>query len=124
MRNRVPGIGRTVLIVDQSDDNRDVLGTALRRRGIRTLEASEVEQGLQMAHDHHPGVIVLDLGNDPEDDENIQSKFDAESDRQNSTLVMIGIAKRLNSNSSKCTTIAKPYHYAPLIRTIEQLASR
>ena len=39
-------LSKRVLIVDQSEDNREVLRTALQRRGLRTIEASGVDQGL------------------------------------------------------------------------------
>ncbi len=116
-------LGKSVLIVDPSEDNREVLGTALRRRGLQILEATEVQQGLQLARKHQPEVIVLDLETVTADDAKVQSQYDAETSSRDGSLVVLGTAKRENL-SEKRQVVAKPYHYAPLIRTIEELASR
>ena len=51
----------SVLIVDSSPETREVLGTALERQGVRILSASRAERGLELAREHHPDLIVLDL---------------------------------------------------------------
>ena len=112
-------ISPSVLIVEPSADEREVLRTALARRGLRIFEAAEVEAGLALAREHHPRVIVLD------DDAGCgaaQRRFAADGE---ASLIVLGRAPR-----SECTEpdspgtqiIAKPYHYAPLIHKIEQLA--
>ncbi len=122
--NSAPITGKSVLIVDGCEDNREVLGTALRRLGIQTIEATGVEQGLRMAREFHPEVIVLDLESNSAENEEIQNKYDAETLRHNSTLVILGSVRMRAPESATRKTVTKPYHYAPLIRTIEQLASR
>ena len=52
---------RSVLIVDRSEETREVLQTVLERRGVRTLAAGRTETGLDLARQHHPDLIVLDL---------------------------------------------------------------
>lgn len=57
MKDRLP----FVLIVDDSDRNRklarDVLGVA----GFRTIEATTAAEGIALAAEHQPDVILMDL---------------------------------------------------------------
>jgi len=110
-----------VLIVDQSEDSREVLRTALERRGVQTLEASGARQGIELARQHHPRVIVLDLEADAAGDEHVQAQFDTESKDHDSRLVVLGRTARYERTLPKDRIVSKPYHYAPLIRTIERL---
>ena len=50
----------SVLIVDESLETREVLRTALQRRGTQILEASRSSQALKLAERHQPDLIVLD----------------------------------------------------------------
>ena len=52
----------TVLIVDPSADNREVLRTALARRGLTIFEAEAADRGLELAREHRPDVIVNLVG--------------------------------------------------------------
>ena len=52
---------RSVLIVDRSEETREVLQTVLERRGERTLAASRAVKGLELARRHRPDLVVLDL---------------------------------------------------------------
>jgi len=110
-----------VLIVDQSEDSREVLCTALERRGVQTLEASCARRGIELARQHHPRVIVLDLEADAAGDERVQAQYDAESKDHDARLVVLGRTARYERTLPKDRIVPKPYHYAPLIRTIERL---
>ncbi len=112
---------RRVLIVDQSEDTREVLRAALERRGVETLEASGARQGIELARQHHPQVIVLDLEADAAADEQVQAQYDAESRDHDARLVVLGRTCRYKRTLPSDRIVSKPYHYAPLIRTIERL---
>ena len=108
-----------VLIVEPSADEREVLRTALARRGLRIFEAAEVEAGLALAREHHPRVIVLD---DDAGSDAAERRFAAGGD---ASLIVLGRAPRSagsEPDSPGTQIVAKPYHYAPLIHKIEQLA--
>ncbi|MGF1525631.1 MAG: response regulator [Candidatus Competibacterales bacterium] len=51
----------TVLVIEDNELNRDVLGRRLRKRGYEVLEAEDAEVGLALAKDRRPGVILMDL---------------------------------------------------------------
>jgi CheY-like chemotaxis protein len=105
-------VPRSVLIVDPSEESREVLQTALERRGLRTFSAGEARRGLDLARRHHPDLIVLDLELD-----------DCGTDQfgeNNTPLVLLGSLRRGDPLTAG-EFVPKPYHYAPLIRKIEEL---
>jgi len=113
----------SVLIVEPSADEREVLRTVLARRGLRIWEAAEVERGLELAREHHPDVILLDTEANHAGDDGVQAEFDATSIAQHSSLIILGRISHDHSLPAS-QVIAKPYHFAPLIHKIEQLAAR
>jgi two-component system OmpR family response regulator len=52
---------KTVLIVDDEQDVREVLKAALQDAGFATLLASDGEEGLAVALERKPDVILLDI---------------------------------------------------------------
>lgn len=110
---------RSVLIVDESAENREVLRTVLEHRGMQILEASQPQEGLELARQHQPDLIVLDLELESAPPE-LPSRL-AEHATRETPLVLLGSARRRVADRHVAEFVAKPYHYAPLIRRIEQL---
>lgn len=108
-----------VLIVDESADSRQVLRTALQRRGVTTWETAEGETALRLARQHRPQVIVLDVDAD-EAGEGVYDQFADHARGGESSLVLLGTARRRGDRDNG-EFIAKPYQYGPLIHRIEQL---
>ncbi len=50
-----------VLIIDDTADNRTLLGSQLRIAGYAIIEAESGEEGLEMLHTHKPDIILLDI---------------------------------------------------------------
>jgi two-component system cell cycle response regulator DivK len=50
-----------ILLVEDNELNRDMLSRRLMRRGYRVEVAVNGREGLRMAHEHSPDVILLDL---------------------------------------------------------------
>lgn len=117
----------SVLLVESSNEERDVLRTVLETRGLRIWEARGAEEGLEIARQQHPDVIVLDLEAEWADRNEWHDQFAAPQDGHQASLVILGKARHLGTPHSPAQAagpiIAKPYHYAPLIHTIEQLAA-
>ena len=110
---------RSVLIVDQSEDSRETLRLVLRKRGVQTFEADEGLSGLQMARNHSPDVIVLDV-DEIGDDLDLYEEFAGHAEQDCASLVAIGTA-RVSKTRSPGEFVAKPYQYGPLIRKIGEL---
>ncbi|HVC94417.1 MAG TPA: hypothetical protein VND64_12040 [Pirellulales bacterium] len=112
--------GRSVLIVDPSEETCEALRAALEPRGVRIFAASQPRHGLALAREHRPDLIVLDL----ECRSTTSADGDAavaESLTREAPLVMLGTARRRPAHLPACQFVSKPYHYAPLIRKIEEL---
>jgi chemotaxis response regulator CheB len=111
---------RRVLIVDQSDEMRQLLKSILATRGWEILEARASRQGLDIAHDCHPDVIVLDVET-VQDASARPSRQDVPAwQAEEAPVVFLGKLPHVDSRRQhRC--LAKPYHYAPLLRTIEEL---
>ena len=112
---------RSVLIVDSSKENREVLETVLERRGLRTLVAGHIRQGVELARRHRPDLIVLDLETDGSTPEEASAPFFEPSHNPQTPLVMLGTVRRHGEPLPGGEFVAKPYHYGPLIRRIEEL---
>ena len=116
--------GHSVLIVDSSEDSRQVLRTVLERRGMEIFEASGAEQGLALAGRHQPNVVVLDLEVKDVDSETIFRQFNSKSGGDHTSLVVLGEVRLCGSAARNSEFISKPYHYGPLVRKIEQLVKQ
>jgi CheY-like chemotaxis protein len=55
------GDDETVLVVDDSEDIRELLCMMLRRMGYRAVGASNGEEGVDLALLFHPALILMDL---------------------------------------------------------------
>jgi CheY-like chemotaxis protein len=113
----------SVLIVDASADNREVLRTVLARRGITIFEAQAASEGLELARQHHPDVIVLDLEAEQIEAASIREQFAAEATDHEQSLIVLGRIRRAPVFTGG-HVISKPYHFAPLVHTIERLAAK
>jgi DNA-binding response OmpR family regulator len=111
---------QSVLIVDSSAETREVLQTALERHGVRILSASRARRGLELAREHHPDLIVLDLEVDGANAENPSAPFAEQSRTDCAPLVLLGTVRR-GKPAMATEFVSKPYHYGPLIRKIEEL---
>jgi CheY-like chemotaxis protein len=53
---------RTVLLVEDNEDNRIVYTTILKYYGYRVIEAHNGVEGVSMAREAHPDLILMDVG--------------------------------------------------------------
>ncbi|MFW6168996.1 MAG: response regulator [Planctomycetota bacterium] len=117
------GSQKCVLLVDQSDDSRDVIRTVLERRGMEILEASSAGAGLEMLREHRPNVVVLDADAESADNPRLRTAYDNELASIEGEIVVLGNMDRDHIGSEK-HLVRKPYHYGPLIQRIEELVRR
>lgn len=113
-----------VLVVDQSPDSRAVICTILQRHGWRTLEAADAAEGLLLARQHAPRVVVADLEHDAVQDRDLCAAYASECRRYNTALLLMGVSRKAAADVPSDCIVPKPYHYGPLIRKIEQLCRR
>lgn len=114
---------KRVLLVDQSDDARDVIRTILERRGVEIFEAPTARAGLELMRPLQPHVIVLDLETPGALNNYRSSGTDQELAGQQAEIVILGNLRR-DQQPSRQHVVRTPYHYGPLIQMIEELARR
>ena len=110
----------SVLIVDRSEETREVLETALKMRGIRTLSAARAKNGAEIAQSQQPDLIVLDLEIDRSSPDALCSKFGRGPGTNEPRMVLLGTMPKRSADPLD-EIVAKPYHYGPLIRRIEEI---
>ena len=55
------GKGQLVLVVDDLEDMRNLIGNALKKRGYRVLKAANGEQGYKVICDRRPDLVLSRL---------------------------------------------------------------
>jgi CheY-like chemotaxis protein len=53
--------GLIVLVVDDHDLNRELVRSVLERRGQKVLQARDGEEGVKLAREHRPDLVLMDL---------------------------------------------------------------
>jgi CheY-like chemotaxis protein len=112
---------RSVLIVDRSEETREVLQTALNRRGVRTFTASHAADGVELGQRHHPNLIVFDLEIGDGNLDDIMPPVWARPEDNNFHIILLGTLRRNCPQIPGSEFVSKPYHYGPLIRRIEEI---
>lgn len=55
------GPNRTVLLIEDNEDNLVIYSTILRYAGFVVIEARDGQEGIDAAKSHHPGLILMDV---------------------------------------------------------------
>lgn len=110
-----------VLIVDASRESRDILRTLLDRQGTEILETGRVDAASAIAHREQPDLIVCDADGDRSPASGATHNLALQASRSAIPIVVLGTVRRDFGPLSTGDLVAKPYHYAPLIRKIERL---
>jgi two-component system, cell cycle response regulator DivK len=53
--------GELILIVEDNERNRKLVRDVLQHRGYRTLESESAEEGIALARQHRPALILMDI---------------------------------------------------------------
>ncbi|HVX13985.1 MAG TPA: hypothetical protein VHC22_22565 [Pirellulales bacterium] len=109
-----------VLVVDACDETHEVLRTALGDQGVDVIATRNSAHGLSLTRAYQPDLIVLDLETDGSTAVAV-GRLAAESAARATPLLVLGATRRDRSCLAGCEFVRKPYHYAPLIRKIEEL---
>jgi len=112
---------RRILIVDASSESREILRLLLERKGLEAFDASGPDRASQLVHQRQPHLIVYDVENEHCPLTQAYMDLEQTATRSNIPIVVLGTAKRSMAPISAGQFVSKPYHYAPLIRRIEEL---
>ena len=53
--------GHLILIVEDNELNRKLVRDVLQAKGYRTLETETAEEGLRLAREHRPALVLMDI---------------------------------------------------------------
>ena len=119
--------GTSILVIDDDPDIRETVAFALKQAGYTVFTASNGEEGLTLAHDTKPALVVLDmmmpkrsgflviesLRKDYEDPIKIIMVTANEGERHESYAELLGVDKYLH----------KPFAMEQLIQRVDELLS-
>ncbi|HET6881471.1 MAG TPA: hypothetical protein VFI31_15015 [Pirellulales bacterium] len=111
---------QSVLVVDPQEETHEVLRAALGEQDVDVVVARDPAQGLALARQRSPNLIVLDLESDGPS-AIVAGRLAAEAASRLTPLLVLGHGKCDWQRLAGCQPLAKPYHYAALIRKIEAL---
>ena len=114
---------RCVIVVAPNGDTREVLETALTHRGLATYAAEQARTALRLIREHEPAVVVLDGETADAGDGRIQAELEAQLEASGTPLIVLGRVRGAQKLLPR-EVLAKPYHFAPLVHTIQELAAR
>lgn len=52
---------KTILVIEDNDLNMKLIRTLLKLKNYQTIEAEDAETGIQLAREHHPDLILMDI---------------------------------------------------------------
>jgi hypothetical protein len=93
----------------------------LERHGVQTLTACHAKEGADLARLHHPDVIVLDTEYETSELGVFCSEDGENGAYGGSSVILLGKVRRNPPKVPQGEFFAKPYHYGPLIRRIEEI---
>ena len=80
---------RTLLIVDDEDGVRSLVRMTLHSERYRILEASEGSTALEMAREHHPDLVLLDVMLPDQSGIEICRQLKADPTTSSATIIML-----------------------------------
>jgi len=126
----MPNDRKTVLIADDEPSTLALLGRHLRARGHQVLEASDGDQAWELAHEHLPDLVILDVMMPGMSGWEVCRRIrEAVSLAHTGVLMLTGIGETLNEMTSPLygadAYIDKPFEFGVLDQKIQEtLASR
>jgi PAS domain S-box-containing protein len=123
--------GVHVLLVEDDDDSRKLIGTMLKRHGARVTSTKSAEEALRVFEDELPDVMISDIGMPDQDGYELVRKLramPAEKGGKIPAIALTGYASRKDReralNSGYQQHMAKPIEQVDLIKSIATLIGR
>ena len=110
-----------VLLIHGCRETRGVLATALARRGIRIFATDRLDGITDFLERGRPRVTIVDTDAATADSQMI---CHALQQAETGNLIVLGKVRWNQSTLPVERVYRKPYHFAPLVRTIESLCAK
>jgi two-component system cell cycle response regulator DivK len=94
-------VAELVLIVDDSEPNAKLVRDVLEAAGMRTLSAATAAEGLALAREHRPDVVLMDLR--LPDLDGVEAARRLRADERTSAIPVVGLSaiRREDADSSR-----------------------
>jgi two-component system, cell cycle response regulator DivK len=117
---------KRILIVEDNELNRDVLSRRLARKGFQVLMASDGPQGIEMAQQHSPDLILMDLGLPQIDGWECARRLKADAATRQIPIIALSahamLGDRQRALEAGCDEFGtKPIDFPGLIRKMDRL---
>jgi CheY-like chemotaxis protein len=117
--------GHTILVVDDDADIRELIGTVLKMKGCRVVEAANGSQAVELAPQVHPALILMDLSMPVLDGYEATRRLKAQPDLCGIPVVAVSAhcdphhrARALAAGCSEC--VGKPVDFGLLVELLEK----
>jgi len=118
-----------VLVADDEPSTRGLVANHLRRRGFKIIEASDGDEAWQLAHEHLPDLVVLDVMMPGMSGWEVCRKIrEAVSLAHTGVVMLTGIGENLNEMTSPLygadAYVDKPFEFSVLDAKVQETLAR
>ena len=115
-----------ILIADDDPEILTMLGIRLSKKGYQVLEAVDGNQTLNLAHKHHPDLVLLDVMMPGKNGWEVAKELRADDEFSNVGIVMLtAIGEKVNEMTSPLygadEYVDKPFDFADLEARIKKV---
>ncbi len=117
-----------ILIADDDPEILTMLGIRLSKKGYEVLEAVDGNQTLDLAHRHHPDLVLLDVMMPGKNGWEVAKELRADDEFSNVGIVMLtAIGEKVNEMTSPLygadAYVDKPFDFSELEKKIKDVLS-
>jgi two-component system, cell cycle response regulator DivK len=118
-------MGKRILVVEDTEDNRRILRDLLTRAGFELIEAVDGESGVAMAAAHRPDLILMDIQLPVFDGYEATRRIRANPDTQNIPIIAV-TSYALSGDESKALAagcdgyVAKPFSPRKILAMVQE----
>ncbi len=120
---------KEILVIDDDPQNREVVRIRLERAGHRVIEAENGMDGLRLAGEHKPSLIILDVMMPRMDGWQVCRQL--RQDRETRDIPVIMLTARTQQieelrgwESGADEYLTKPFDHQRLLQSVEQMLNR
>ena len=117
---------QTILLIEDHRDSREVYGTVLRHSGYQVVEAKDGAEGVRLAKQQRPDVIVMDLRLPLVDGWRATGKLKADPETAHIPVIAVSVHTqtwdRDRAEAAGCASfLAKPCEPTRLVQEIRRI---
>lgn len=120
---------KTILLIDDDEAILDTFSLALKRPGRRVLTASSGEEGIALAHQHLPDLIISDINMPGTDGQSVLQAMRTDPKLATKQIVLMtgnssAVTSRTGMNLGADDFLLKPFSLDDLLRCVEARLQR